>query len=373
MARIKGEASGGVKEFFLSWTTLHFDRAPRDRGATFFFLAVAFSAYAIFLQFSGISIGRWGVDAAAHQFAIENEGRGATSAADKVVANVLPYIGVGDYYGLLPTVAIVLMLSYLCMRARISDLVIVLFLTVSTIFQLQFPSKEIIINLSWFLIFIFFIIIKSSFSRALFAFSLIFSLGMVFRKYYIITAAFAVLLYMASSYRAGLARVSVALASVSLIPPVSGPLLSAKYLVFRNISAAAASKIPLAMTGLSPLAFISNYMVSLIYFVFPILLGPRIQVFYMQIFSIIIVRASLKALEKGERVSASIFVALILTLPIFVSEVGTYARHVGAALPLLLMSIGLGRGAEARRPAVPAGDFGARSKSNGGRAMVPRT
>jgi hypothetical protein len=54
---------------------------------------------------------------------------------------------------------------------------------------------------------------------------------------------------------------------------------------------------------------------------------------------VIVVYLSVIAWRSGNRLLFSIFMGMMLTLPIFVAEVGTIARHLSGIIPILLMSL----------------------------------
>ena len=317
-------------------------REFRDVVLMFLFTLVIFSVDAAVLQFSGLSIGRWGGDSAAHELAIDY-GIVGGSMADQVVATLGRYFKIGNSYGAVPTMVLILMLAITTIKCTGRELLIALFLTLPTLYQLQYASKESVLIVAWAILLLLVSIVRSDKGRAIICFSIILILAATFRKYYYISAGIMALLYTVKSpSRASLGLFS-SMTVISFIPPIRNPILIPKFMVSRGLSGASSSKIPVLFPGFSPLGLIGNYVVSLAYIAFPILGGFRPQELYMQIYSLILMASGAYAYKHGERATASMFIGIVLTLPVFVPDVGTFARHVGAALPILLISLHQGR------------------------------
>lgn len=316
--------------------TLGLSRRPVSGNFWWFYIAVLVGS--VLIQMSGLSIGRWGLDAAAHERAVSGGG-GATSVADFVVAELTPFFGFGAFPNLVPTLILAYVISRIAFQGGAYTRALILYLSFPIVFQLQFVSKEAIVTL-----FVSAIFIVNS-SRIFRNFASYISIGLLlllalqFRQYYFISLAFcACLLFLPKPYQGILAMVA-GIVIASLVTDIRDPLLTTRYNVYNGVSDGAVSKIPLFFNGMDSVSFIGNYFSSLFLYTFPILTGFRAQELYMQLYMVIVFYLSARAWKSGNRLMFSIFMGMMLTLPIFVAEVGTIARHLSGIIPILLMSL----------------------------------
>ncbi|MCE9649115.1 MAG: hypothetical protein K8R18_05745 [Parvibaculum sp.] len=331
--------------------TLRAERLVKGKvDVTFLFFFAGIMVAVFGLQLSGLSIGRWGLDARAHIIAVEWSGAGATSLADHVVALLTPYFRIGPFYNALPTIGIVYVIARIAYQARLLEKLVILFLSFPLIFQLQFVSKEAIITLFIISLYMAFSVVHSSKLRLLIGFGGLLIMATTFRQYYLISVAFGLCIFFIRRKDLLGPALVAGLVTASLVETIRVPLLTARYYVYYGVSVFAASKTPLLLTGKGPTDFVGNYFTSLFFYLFPIALNLRVQEIYMQIYMILLLLSIGEALTKGERTLASIFLGIILTLPVFVPDVGTLSRHLSAIVPLLFMSLYFSRHVEVLRP-----------------------
>jgi hypothetical protein len=175
-------------------------------------------------------------------------------------------------------------------------------------------------------------------------------LATTFRQYYLISAAFALCIFFVRRPAFLGGALVTGLIAASQIEAIRIPLLTTRYYVYQGVSVFSASKTPLLFTGKEPIDFLGNYFTSLFFYLFPIALNFRVQEIYMQVYVILILLGIREALAKGERTLVSIFCGILLTLPVFVPDVGTLSRHLSAIAPLLFMSLYFSQRAEVVRP-----------------------
>jgi len=310
-----------------------FRRKPVDGAFWLYYACILLGCIGI--QLSNLSIGRWGRDAQALELAVETGGRlGASSLGDYAVAALGPYLGIPQLPNLIPTILLVFIVSRISYQGSSLEKLIILFLTFPVIFQLQFVSKESIVTLFVILVYIFMVFFKNVKLRSIFVASIILSMAMLFRNYYYISLAFAVLIF---SLRKNTVLIPAMLASlivVSFIPEIRDRLLDARYLVYRNVSVDAASIIPMKFHGYDPISFLGNYVLSIPFYLFPLVLNVRLQEIYMQIYIIFAGIVIFKSMKNGDKAVSAALLGLVCTFPVFVAEVGTLARHLSGILPL---------------------------------------
>jgi len=321
----------------LSLTTRNLASKKGDVSFFFFFVAVLGAVFA--LQLSGVSIGRWGVDEGMYILGIETQGAmGVNSMADRVVVSLTPFFKIGPLYNAVPTIGIVYIITRIAYQANVIERLIIFYLSFPLIFQLQFVSKEAIISFFVILLFGIFSFVRSEKARLIITLGGLALLAASFRQYYAISVAIFLCLFFVRDTSLRLLFVAAGIVAAGMVEAIRLPLLEARYFIYYGVSDAAMSKTPLLFTGYGPVDFIGNYIVTLIFSTFPIFLNLRIQELYMQIYMLLIFFSLGEAFRRGDRVLVTLFCGIGLTLPVFVAELGTLSRHLGAVLPLLLMS-----------------------------------
>jgi hypothetical protein len=304
------------------------------------------------IQISGLNIGRWGVDARELSLAVETGGRlGAGSAADYLVAWLTPYLGVAPFPNLLPTAALVLVLCRMAYHRSFREQALIFYLSFPLIFQLQFVSKEMIVTLFAIFLFVAFLLIKNWKWRAIVAALALAVMAAEFRTYYAISMAIAACVFVSGRPRRFLVLFSAGMLTASLIENIRMTILINQYYIHSGVTRDAVSLLPLHFFGYGAVDFIGNYLLNLSYYLVPIVTNFRVQELYAQLYSIICVLLVWRALRHGERALTSVFLGILLTLPLFVAELGTLIRHVSAIMPVGLMALYFAPAASAGRAA----------------------
>ncbi|WP_417310550.1 hypothetical protein [Devosia sp.] len=312
----------------------------------YFFLLTA----CLTLQISGLSIGRWGRDAATLQLAIETGGRlGTDSAGDLAVAMLTPWLGVGPFPNLLATVFVAYVVGRLAFQGSMRELVLVLFLSFPMIYQLQFVAKESVVVSFAAALFAVFAASASGWGRAISVFCGLALMAMVFRSYYWVSLGAAVTFYLLGTSRLLLPALACGLVAAGLIEPVREALLHGRYLVHRNVSEAAVSLIPSHFSGHTAIDLVGGYVTSTFHFLTPLLQGVRVQEFYMQLYVVLAVVLCRTVLRHGDRAMGSAFLGIVCTFALFVAELGTLARHLSAVMPLAFMALYFAKPVEAQQ------------------------
>lgn len=305
----------------------------------FFFTFLIVVSLAFLLQISGISIGRWGLDAGQLLAAMQTEGAfGAQSVADYVVAFVTPYLRIGPFYNGVTTIGLSLMTARILYQLKFHEQILILFILFPIFFQLQFVSKEAIIIIYVIIIFFFFYVIKNELFRFCFIVATMLLMATFFRNYYFISLACAACFFFFRGWRLWTVLLLGLLLS-TIVDSVRDQLLTTRYFIYYGVSMDARSLLPLLFSGFSWTDFIGNYVVSAFFFMFPLALGQRVQELYMQIYVVIIFATTLSAFRYGNRMLASLFLGLLFTFPLFVAELGTLIRHVSGVAPILFCSL----------------------------------
>jgi hypothetical protein len=318
-------------------------RKPVD-GSFWLYYAFILSG-CIAIQLSNLSIGRWGRDAQMLELAVETGGRlGATSLGDYAVTALGPFLGIPLLPNLVPTIALVFILSRISYQGSLADRAIILFLSFPAIFQLQFVSKESIVTLFIIATYAFMLFLKSQKNRAIFMVASLAIMAAFFRNYYVISLAFAALVFALKKPKLYAPAIVVSLIIVSLAPDIRDRLLDARYLVHRNVSVDAASLIPMYFRGYDSISFLGNYILSVPFYIVPLLLNVRVQEIYMQLYILFSVILLLKSVKSGDPVISAAFLGVVCTFPVFVAEVGTLARHLSGVIPLGYMSLYFAKG-----------------------------
>lgn len=294
----------------------------------------------IALQLSGLSIGRWGTDAGDLIAGIETGGAvGVNSSADRMVVLLTPYLGFGPVPNLLPTVLMVFIICRVAFQANNVEKFIIAFLSFPLIFQLQFVSKEAIVTVFMVLIYCIYALLKQPRYRHIFLIFLMILMSLSFRQYYFVSLAFMAAILLLKRPSLFIPAVIFGVMVVAFIPALRDPLLDAKYLVYRNVSTAASSLIPMYFTGYNPKAFIGNYFFSIPFYSIPFLVAFRVQELYMQIYIIFCSIVAIRAFNSGDKYLAAMFLGISFTFPVFIAEVGTLARHLSGIIPLTYLSL----------------------------------
>jgi hypothetical protein len=216
---------------------------------------------------------------------------------------------------------------------------IVFYLSFPLIFQLQYVSKEVIVTLFAVFLFAAFSFIKGWKLRAALAALALAVMAAEFREYYAISFAIAVSVFVSSRPRRFLLLFAAGMLTAALIEDIRVPILISQYYVHSHVSADAVSLLPLHFYGYGAVDFLGNYLFNLTYYLFPLLTNLRVQEIYAQLYAIICVFVVLRALRHGDRILASVFIGILLTLPLFVAELGTFIRHTSAIMPIGLMAL----------------------------------
>jgi len=315
-----------------------FRRQPADSSFWLFYAIVLLACLA--LQVSGLSIGRWGQDAHELEMAIETGGRiGANSPADRLVAILTPFLGFGFLPNLLPTILLSFVVARIAYQGNAIERIIIFYLSFPIIFQLQFVSKEAVVTLVVFLLYISFRISENNKWRFYSTIAIFLIIAIIFRKYYFISIAIMLCVVFLKKPRIIVPVIILCICMVSILDNVRDTLLDARYLVYRNVSSEAASIIPLYFDGYDPISFIGNYFLSIPFYSIPFLVGIRVQEIYMQIYIIFAGVLLMKSLSFGNRYLAALFFGIVMTFPIFVAEVGTLARHLSGIIPIACLSL----------------------------------
>lgn len=339
--------------------TLGLSRRPVSSNFWWFYIALLLGSLVV--QLSGLSIGRWGLDATVHERAVSGEMAAGLSLGDAAVVLLSPFLGFGSFPNLLPTLFLAYVVSRVAYQGNAWTRFLILYLSFPIIFQLQFVSKEAVVTLFVFALFLVNSVARLQRFATLASFGLLLFIALSFRQYYLISFAFALCILILPKRYQGVLGMIAGIVVASLVPEVRDPLLTTRYYVYNGVSEEAASKIPLFFSGVDPISFVGNYFTSLFLYTFPVLTGFRVQEIYMQIYMIFVGYLSARAWSDGNRVLFSIFLGMTLTLPIFVAEVGTIARHLSGIIPILLMSLYFPRGpATGKAERVPANLSGAR-------------
>jgi hypothetical protein len=313
-------------------------RQPVDSAFWAFYAIVLLGCLA--LQVSGLSIGRWGEDAHALEIAIETGGRiGANSPADWLVAALTPFLGFGPVPNLIPTALLSFVVARVAYQGNGIDRAVIFYLSFPLIFQLQFVSKEAIVTIAVVVLYGAFRLLKSNKLRLVATLVIILAMAALFRQYYFIAAGIMMATILLKQPRFVIPAVIIGICLAAFIEPVRTPLLDARYLVYRNVSSAAASIIPLYFQGYDPVSFIGNYFLSIPFYGIPFLVGVRIQELYMQIYIILAVILMTRSLSHGNRPLSALFFGITLTFPVFVAEVGTLARHLSGVIPIAYLRL----------------------------------
>jgi len=322
---------------------LAFDPLPAVRrkvGLTFWIYFALACIFCLGIQISGISIGRWGIDAGALSLAVETGGRfGANSAADFVVAFLTPFLGASPFPNLLPTVALVFVLCRMAFHRSLREQALIFYVSFPLIFQLQYVSKEVIVTLFAVFLFAAFSLIGNWKLRALLAALALAVLAAEFRVYYAISLAIAASVFVSFRPRLFLLLFGTGMLAAAFIEGIRVPILLNQYYVHSGVTRDAVSLLPLHFFGYGFVDFIGNYLFNLTYYLLPIVTNFRVQELYAQLYSIICVFLVLHALRRGDRTLRSVFLGILLTLPLFVAELGTLIRHTSAIMPIGLMAL----------------------------------
>ncbi|MFV1920971.1 hypothetical protein VPH46_16295, partial [Sphingomonas sp. MJ1 (PH-R8)] len=313
-------------------------RKPVDGSFWLYYAFILMGCIAI--QLSDLSIGRWGRDAQMLELAVETGGRlGASSLGDYAVTALGPYLGIPQLPNLVPTIALVFVISRISYQGSTLEKIAILFLSFPTIFQLQFVSKEGVVTL--FIISTYFVMnaLRQPKYRLIYIIGVLGFMAAFFRNYYVISLAFALLVVALKKPRLYAPAIILGLLAASLIPQVRDRILDARYLVYRNVSIDAASLIPMNFHGYDPVSFLGNYFFSIPFYCIPFLLNFRVQELYMQIYIVCSAVLISKAMRYGERGQSAVLLGVVCTFPVFVAEVGTLARHLSGIIPLGYMSI----------------------------------
>jgi len=321
---------------FITLTPKRLAKRKIDIAFLFFFTGSLAAVFAV--QLSGLSIGRWGVDEGGYLLAIARGGAGAQSLADHVVALLTPYFGVRPLYNALPTVGIVYVIARIAYQADLREKLIIFFLSFPLVFQLKFVSKEAVIALFVIALFVLFTFVRSEKVRFFIGMGGLAVMAATFRQYYLISMAFGFCIFFIRRKDFLFFALVSGLIFASLIEAIRVPLLTSRYFVYYGVSVFSVSKTPLLFTEKGAIDFVGNYFSSLFFYLFPIVLNFRIQEIYLQIYMVFIFFSIKEALTYGNRTLIALFCGMVLTLPVFVPDLGTLSRHLSALTPLLFMS-----------------------------------